>query len=703
MQNRPVLQIDSLLHGGDYNPEQWYLDESVLKEDFKRLKDAGVNTVSVGIFSWTLYEKEEGVFEFDFMDQLLDRLASEGIKAYLATPSGSKPMWMSEKYPEIRRVGIDGLRERSGRRHNHCPSSPVYREKVAQINTLLAKRYSGHPALAMWHISNELQGVCYCDICLGRFREWLEERYGSLNALNEAWWTRFWNHTFTDWQQIDPRDVSIDGMLLDWRRFNNDLHIEFLENEIKPLREFTPDVPVTTNFMGFHGALDYWRWSQILDVVTNDSYPSFDGEKDMIKKVANTAMIHDLMRGMARGRQWLQIECTPSAVNWKRINKLKPRGVHQTEIAQVVAHGGEGALYFQVRKGRGGFEKFHGAIIDHDSRDDTRVYKEVAQTGKWLKENSHLAGSSCQRAEVAILHDWESQWALNSSCGIRQPHESPIQPQDAYHYLLQNHHRGWWNQSVTTDFLWPDDKNFANSLKGRRVVLAPALYLLKEETAKALTQFVERGGCLVLTHHSGVVDENNRVLLGGLPGHGLHKIAGAKVEEIDALDDNEVRNFVPSGVLSDLKGDYEVSLAFGLLHLEGASSAGSLSDGHWANHPIASHHYFGEGEVFILAGNFCDNFYSDFAAFLKARHEILSPIKNASAKGVYGLIREKDSKRYLTVINFSSDACEVQLDDSLTQRVGQENKSVQLPPFGISVLEVDPTVVQTEPAAALQD
>ncbi len=418
---QPSLNQSVLFYGADYNPEQWHLKESVLSDDFSRMRDAGLTSVSLGIFSWTLYEPEEGRYDFAWMDRLMDRLADEGISVFLATPSGSKPMWMAEKYPEIRRVAPTGLREFSGRRHNHCPSSPVYRKKVAEINGKLAERYKGHPALALWHVSNELQGECFCDICLRRFREWLEERYGSLAELNDAWWARFWNHTFTDWSQIDPRDASIDGLLIDWRRFTNQLHVEFLENEIRPLREHTPDVPVTTNFMGFQSKMDYWRWSELLDVISNDSYPSYDGGEKMWMTAAETSLKHDLIRGLAGGRPWMQIECSPSSVNWKPVNKLKPPGVLLTECAQAVAHGADTIHYFQFRKGRGGQEKFHGAIVDHDDRTDTRIFKEVSEVGSWLQSIKKVTGSTCPRAEVALIHDWVNQWALNSSHGIRQP------------------------------------------------------------------------------------------------------------------------------------------------------------------------------------------------------------------------------------------------------------------------------------------
>ena len=166
----PVMRdLPAFLYGGDYNPEQWIREkDTVWKKDMELARRAGINTLSVGIFSWSMLEPEEGEYRFEWLDEVMDMLAENGMKAVLATPSGARPPWMAEKYPEVLRV--DGYRRRQlfGNRHNHCLSSPVYREKVRAINTLLAERYKDHPALGMWHVSNELGGECHCPLCQER-------------------------------------------------------------------------------------------------------------------------------------------------------------------------------------------------------------------------------------------------------------------------------------------------------------------------------------------------------------------------------------------------------------------------------------------------------------------------------------------------------------------------------------------------------
>ena len=285
-----------MLHGADYNYEQWLDSPDILARDFELMKMTHCNVMSVGIFSWAMLEPSEGAYNFAWLDGLMDRLAENKVWAILATPSAAKPAWMSQKYPEIRAVDAFG-RQPHRQRQNHCPTSPVYREKVRQINTLLAERYAGHPALLMWHVSNEYghQG-CRCDLCLQAFRKWLEARYGSLDALNKAWWATFWSHRFTYWSQIEPADPSMNGLMLDWTRFVSDQVLDFYLRELEPLRAVTPSVPVTTNFMQPNVGLDYWAFAPHVDVISWDSYPRWHSEPDDVSTAASTAFYHDLHR-----------------------------------------------------------------------------------------------------------------------------------------------------------------------------------------------------------------------------------------------------------------------------------------------------------------------------------------------------------------------------------------------------------------------
>ncbi len=577
-----------LLYGADYNPDQWLGQEQVLIEDVSLMKRVGVTSASIGIFSWTALAPEPGVYTFDWLDATMDRFAEAGLKVFLATPSGSKPMWMSESHPEVRRVGVDGRREPSGGRHNHCLTSPIYREAVREINRELAVRYGAHPALALWHVGNELNGECHCDLCRSAFHDWLRHRHGSLENLNQAWWTAFWNHTFTDWSQIPTSDESIDGLAVDWMRFVNDQHASFLENEMAPLREIAPGIPCTTNFMGTHPTTNYWQWAKLLDCISNDHYPLHDDREDSWKKSLGSDFIHSLMRGMANGDPWMLMECSPSSVNWGKINKLKRPGVHLQEVLQAVANGADVIHYFQWRKGRGGFEKFHGAVVDHEGSSRTRVFQECVEVGQTLERLAPLTGVSPARAPVAMIYDWESRWALAASAGPKQADGT-----DLYTRTCTEHFRALRLAGIEVDII-PLDADFS----GYRTVITPALYMLEPDTARKLTSYVESGGVWVATYLTGYVDQHNRCWGGGFPGPTLREVFGLWNEEIDYLCDDEIVRIV--GCAEGLGADMRASDIVEHLRAEGAVPLAKTGSEFYVGSPIILRNRWKEGAAYYV-------------------------------------------------------------------------------------------------------
>lgn len=578
---------DVILHGADYNPDQWRGQEALLAEDIDLMKKAGVTSASVGIFSWTALEPEPGIFTFRWLDETMDRFARAGLKVFLATPSGSKPMWLSEMHEEVRRVDTQGRREPSGLRHNHCPTSPVYREAVGRINRELALRYRNHPALALWHVGNELSGACHCDLCRAAFHAWLRARYGTLDELNRAWWTAFWNHTFTDWAQVPTHDPSIDGLTLDWLRFVNDQHCSFLANEIAPLREITPAIPCTTNFMGPHAPTNYWQWAGLLDCISNDLYPLHDDREDSWKKSLSSDFTHSLMRGLAHGDPWILMECSPSVVNWGRVNKLKRPGVHMQEVLQAVANGADVVHYFQWRKGRGGREKFHGAVVDHEGSSRGRVFQECAAVGRTLMTLAPVAGVRPDRAPVAMVYDWESGWALAASSG---PKHHGI---DLYTQTCVEHFRALRTAGVEVDIV-PVDGDFS----GYRAVVTPALFLMEQATARRLTTYVEGGGCWVATFLTGYVDGNNLCWCGGLPGPDLREVFGLWNEEIDFLHADETVRIRPC--TEGFSGGMSATEMVERIHAEGAQALAVAGSEFYAGQPVILHNQLGRGSTYYV-------------------------------------------------------------------------------------------------------
>jgi len=385
-----ITKFPHMLHGCDYNPDQWLDRPDILEEDIRLMHKAHVNCVSLGIFSWARLEPSEGVYDFEWLDEIIERLHKGGINIILATPSAARPAWMAQHHEEVLRVNDHYQRMHFGERHNHCPTSPYYREKVRQMDAALAERYSHHPAVIMWHLGNEFGGECRCPLCQQAFRDWLKEKYGTLEKLNDCWWTSFWSQRYTDWSQIEAPgplgEFSSCSMWVDWRRFMTHQCCTFVAMERDTVQAYNPELPCTANLMERFWDYDYFKLAENMDIVSWDAYPEWHSGND-IARAAEFAMNHDIMRSL-KHKPFLLMESTPSQVNWKPYNKLKRPGMHLLSSLQAVAHGSQSVQYFQWRKGRGGAEMFHGAVVGHDGTSDTRVFRDVQEVGMALEKLS---------------------------------------------------------------------------------------------------------------------------------------------------------------------------------------------------------------------------------------------------------------------------------------------------------------------------
>ncbi|MFF5479597.1 beta-galactosidase [Streptomyces sp. NPDC012935] len=491
----------SILFGGDYNPEQW--PEETWHEDVRLMKEAGVNSVTLGVFSWARLEPRPGVREFGWLDRLMDLMHAGGIGVVLATPTSSPPPWLGRLHPETLPRDEDGRTEWWGSRQHFSHSSATYRSYAAAITEDLAARYAGHPALRMWHINNE-----YCTYDWGAeaeaaFRRWLQDRYGTLDALNEAWGTAFWSQGYGDWYEVLPprraHYMKNPTQVLDFRRFTSDALLECYLAERDIVARHSPDIPVTTNFMPFWQGQDAWQWAEREDVVSVDVYPDprdpFGGQQG--------ALVHDMTRSQARGGPWMVMEQAAGPVNWRGVNHPKPAGLNRLWSLQAVARGADAVCYFQWRQSRQGSEKFHSGMVSH-AGEQGRTYQEVKRIGAELAVLSgKVADTRVEAAEVAVLLDWNAWWASRQdgrlSCEVDYPQ------------IVRAWHRALWEAHTVADFAHPE-----HDLSAYKLVVVPQLYLMTDAAIDHLVAYAENGGTLVAGFQTGIADEDDRVRPGGM-------------------------------------------------------------------------------------------------------------------------------------------------------------------------------------------
>ncbi|HZG75760.1 MAG TPA: beta-galactosidase [Paenibacillus sp.] len=668
-------KLPVFMHGADYNPDQWLHAPEVLKEDVRLMKLSHSNVMAVGIFAWAALEPEEGVFTFEWLDRTLDEFAANGIYAWLATPSGARSAWMSQKYPEVLRVGANRVRNLHGARHNHCYTSPAYREKVRIMNEKLAERYAFHPAVVGWHISNEFGGECHCDYCQEAFREWLRRKYGTLEALNHAWWNAFWAHTITDWSQVTSPaphgEMAVHGMNVDWRRFVTHQTIDFYKWEEAPLKAANPALPATANMMDLFDGLDYWAFAKAVDVISWDAYPTWHADESEAGVASWFAFNHDLFRSL-KGKPFMLMESTPSLTNWQPVSKLKRPGMHKLSSLQAVAHGSDTVQYFQWRKSRGSSEKFHGAVVDHVGHEHTRVFRDVTEVGETLEKLSAEVLGAGTDARVAIVFDWDNRWAIRDAQG---PRNMGVH----YEQTVVQHYRAFWELGIPVDVI----SRHTEDLSGYKLVVAPMMYMLDEAAGLRFEAYVAGGGTLVSTYWSGIVDENDLCHLGGFPGP-LRKTLGIWSEELEGLHPQDRNGFVFEGVA------YESHELCDLIHSEGAEVLGTYESDFYAGRPALTVHRFGQGKAYYLATRAKEPFYERFYAAVAAEAGVARVLDVALPAGVTAQARTDGEREYVFVMNFSGAPQTVALDDRayVDLETGESvSGELALPTHGIRMLK----------------
>lgn len=572
--------------GGDYCPDQW--DAETWKEDIRIMKHYGVNTVTINVHSWVQTEREEGKFDFTFLGEIVGMLTENGFNIIMGTSTTAIPNWMGKKYPEMILTDINCRRHTPGTRENYCANSPMYREKIAAICNAIAEHFKDNQNIKLWHMANELGHVCYCENCAKNFRTYLKKKFGTLEALNRAWNTAMWGHVYTDWDEIDPpnalnelygysegvRDISIHSLpteAIEYLRFYSESIRECYDIESAAIRKHIPNALVTNNFQ--FRTLDYHRACAASDVISFDSYPK------KYEKPYHSALNYDICRCLHPGKPFMIMEMTPNHASWELCATLKRPGEVTLNALKGLAHGADSSLFFQIRRSRAGFEKFHGAMIAHVGHENTRIGRELCSLGESLKKiQDHLKDTTVD-AKVAVICDFESKFGVEIPCTIQK---------DIQYFDEVGHYYRYFNEhnipvdavQATADFSKYD------------LIVAPMFYMLSKDTGERLDAFVKNGGVFVATYYSGLADLNDEIYPGGYPGL-FKEMAGIWVEETDALQTYESNSMEMADVIGG--GSCACGYMCDVIHPEGASVLATYGSDFYQGTPCLTENHYGKG------------------------------------------------------------------------------------------------------------
>ncbi|TSO26559.1 beta-galactosidase [Lactobacillus sp. LL6] len=635
-----MKELSRFLYGGDYNPEQW--PESTWAKDIEVFEKADINSASINIFSWALLEPEENKYDFSKLDKIVEELSEHNFEIVMATSTAAMPAWMFKKYPDLARVDYQGRRHKFGQRHNFCPSSSNYQRLAKNLVEKIAKRYHDNSHIAVWHVNNEYGGNCYCEKCQEEFRKWLKNRYKTLDNLNKAWNNNVWSHTIYNWDEIVvPNELGdawgeegtktiVAGLSIDYLRFQSEKLQNLFKMEKSIIKKYDPDASVTTNFHSLpNKMIDYQKWAKDQDIISYDSYPAYNAPKYL------PAFLYDLMRSL-KHQPFMLMESTPSQVNWQAYSPLKrPSEMEATEF-QAVAHGANTVQFFQLKQAIGGSEKYHGAVISHSQKTDTRAFREVADLGKKLKKVGPKILPTNNHAQVALLFDWSNFWSYDFVDGISQD----------FNYMSEvlDYYRQFYERNIPVDVIGVDD-----DFSQYNLVAAPVLYMVKSGLNEKINNYVNHGGKFITTFMSGMVNESDNIYIGGYPG-ALKDVTGIWVEESDAV--------VPGQeITADFDGnELECGLICDLIHPQSARVLAKYSSEFYADTPAVTVNDYGHGKAWYIGSKFKHD------SLTKIMDKILEECKVsglANSNLEITCREDQDDKKYYFILNMSNEIKEL--------------------------------------------
>lgn len=673
-----------LLLGVDYYPDQ--TPEALWEEDARMMAEGGLTNVRIAEFAWALMEPEEGNYQFDWLRRALDVLHKYKIAVILGTPSAAPPPWLTVHYPDIVEVNERGERLRPGGRRFSCPTNATYRRLSLAIATQMAGAFRDSPAVIGWQIDNELtlgsSPRCYCDFCRAGFQSWLAAKYGSLENLNQSWGTVFWSQHYTDFAQIPvPLPSGADpnpGLALDYDRYQSLANASFLEEQLRMLRQTCPQHFVTTNNVGLPlDTIDLRTLYQNLDFVAFDNYPGF---VDMLLEqrgqasslgadfIPNAiALQHDFGRSLKK-KPFLIMEEQVGKAGQSTFSPQPEKGQIRLWSYQAVAHGAMGINYFRWDTATFGAEQYWHGMLNHD-RSKSPAFDEIIQTIKELKSLGREVLYAPYVADVALVFDYDSSWALK------------IQPG---HYALRygNQITSWYG-AISPAHTGIDVIGPADDLENYKIVFAPVAYVITEPQAQKIRSYVENGGVFVANFRLGVKTESSQIVHNSLPGL-LRDVMGVTVADyVPIYSLKQAVKF--SSILAGADG--ECGIWADVLNPQQAEVLGTYTSGQYASRAAITLHSFGKGKaVYVgadLTGPSLARVVRNFTRMAGVRPELEAPA------GVEFTVRRLGNKQWIFLLNHTPQRQMVKLPGNFRDLISRqpETGNTELAAYGVRVLE----------------
>lgn len=666
--------------GTCYYPEHW--DRSLWAQDLQRMLEAGIKVIRIAEFAWSKVEPREGEYTYEFFDSFLEEVAKTEMKVIFCTPTATPPAWLTENYPEALNCTREGVTYRHGERRHNNYNSPIYRRFSRNITEKVASHYGPHPSVIGWQIDNELNcGVdeFYSPSDRLEFREFLKKKYGSLDALNDAWGTVFWNQTYTAWSEVDvprptPSNATNPHRVLDYIRFVSESACRFAKEQADIIRRYMKEGDfITTN--GLFSNLDNHRMrEESLDFITYDSYPNFaycldsyDG-KDLLK---DRKWSRNLTETRAVSPLFGIMEQQSGANGWNTTMEAPtPRPGQMTLwTMQSIAHGADYVSYFRWRTCTMGTEIYWHGILDYSSRENRRI-REVREISGNLTHMQEIAGAAYE-AKVGILKDYDNLWDAR----LDRWHERvDKESQKNLFAAAQLTH-------TPVDFVYLRKGTSLEELKRYEVLFYPHAVILTEERVKLLEDYVASGGKLVMGCRTGYKDETGKCVMAPLPGL-ASGLCGTDIPEYSFVAPDEGKVFaswdgtkVEAAVFNDILAPAG----------EGAEVLAVYASSYYEGEPALIRNRFGKGEAYYFGGAFALDTAKLFLERLGVSEPYAAWIKAPECCEI--AVRQKEGKRYLFVLNYAHEGVQIELKQPAEELTAgrMENGVQDVEKYGVRV------------------